>query len=31
LTARGRKYLNESLEQWRRVSRAINLVLDAVN
>ena len=29
LTARGRKYLNESLEQWRRVSRAINLVLDA--
>ena len=28
LTARGRKYLNESLEQWRRVSRAINLVLD---
>ena len=31
LTARGRKYLNESLEQWRRMSRAINLVLDAVN
>jgi PadR family transcriptional regulator, regulatory protein PadR len=33
LTASGRRYLNESLEQWRRVSRAINLVLDvtAVN
>ena len=29
LTARGRRYLNESLAQWRRVSRAINLVLDA--
>jgi len=28
LTASGRKYLNESLAQWRRVSRAINLVLD---
>ena len=28
LTARGRKYLNESLAQWRRISRAINLVLD---
>ena len=28
LTARGRRYMNESLEQWRRVSRAINLVLD---
>ena len=28
LTARGRRYLNESLAQWRRVSRAINLVLD---
>jgi len=28
LTARGRRYLNESLEEWRRVSRAINLVLD---
>jgi PadR family transcriptional regulator, regulatory protein PadR len=33
MTASGRRYLNESLEQWRRVSRAINLVLDvtAVN
>ena len=33
LTARGRRYLNESLAQWRRMSRAINLVLDvtAVN
>ena len=29
LTARGRRYLNESLAQWRRMSRAINLVLDA--
>ena len=29
LTARGRRYLNESLAQWRRLSRAINLVLDA--
>jgi transcriptional regulator len=29
LTARGRKYLDESLAQWRRMSRAINLVLDA--
>jgi PadR family transcriptional regulator PadR len=28
LTASGRKYLNESLAQWRRMSRAINLVLD---
>ena len=28
LTPRGRRYLNESLTQWRRVSRAINLVLD---
>jgi transcriptional regulator len=28
LTARGRRYLNDSLAQWRRVSRAINLVLD---
>ena len=28
LTASGRRYLNESLVQWRRVSRAINLVLD---
>ena len=33
LTGRGRRYLNESLAQWRRMSRAINLVLDvtAVN
>ena len=31
LTARGRGHLNESLAQWRRMSRAINLVLDAVN
>ena len=28
LTARGRRYLDESLAQWRRMSRAINLVLD---
>ena len=28
LTASGRRYMNESLTQWRRVSRAINLVLD---
>jgi transcriptional regulator len=28
LTPRGRKYLTESLAQWRRMSRAINLVLD---
>jgi transcriptional regulator len=28
VTARGRRYLTESLAQWRRVSRAINLVLD---
>ena len=28
LTASGRKYLNDSLAQWRRMSRAINLVLD---
>jgi PadR family transcriptional regulator, regulatory protein PadR len=33
LTTRGRRHLNESLAQWRRMSRAINLVLDvtAVN
>ena len=33
LTASGRRYLNESLAQWRRMSRAINLVLEvtAVN
>ncbi len=29
LTARGRRHLTESLVQWRRMSRAINLVLDA--
>jgi DNA-binding PadR family transcriptional regulator len=28
LTPRGRRHLNESLAQWRRMSRAINLVLD---
>jgi len=28
MTANGRRYLNDSLAQWRRVSRAINLVLD---
>src|SRR5687767_7677836 len=28
LTAPGRRYFNESLAQWRRMSRAINLVLD---
>jgi DNA-binding PadR family transcriptional regulator len=28
MTASGRRYLHESLSQWRRVSRAINLVLD---
>ena len=28
LTARGRRYLDESLAQWRRMSRAINLVLN---
>ena len=27
LTARGRRYFDESLAQWRRMSRAINLVL----
>ena len=31
LTARGRRHLDEVLAQWRRVSRAINLVLDAAN
>ena len=33
LTARGRRHLTESLVQWRRMSRAVNLVLDvtAVN
>jgi len=28
LTARGRRHLTDSLEQWRRMSRAINLVLE---
>ena len=28
LTARGRKHLTDSLAQWKRMSRAINLVLD---
>ena len=28
LTARGRRHLNESQAQWRRMSRAINRVLD---
>jgi hypothetical protein len=28
MTASGRRYLTDSLAQWRRVSRAINLVLD---
>ena len=28
LTARGRRHLEESLAQWRRMSRAVNLVLD---
>ena len=28
LTASGRRYLAQSLADWRRVSRAINLVLD---
>ena len=29
LTARGRRQLTESLAQWQRITRAINLVLDA--
>ena len=29
LTPRGRRHLTDVLAQWRRVSRAINLVLDA--
>lgn len=29
LTARGRHHLTEELAQWRRMSRAINLVLEA--
>jgi transcriptional regulator len=28
LTARGRRHLADTLAQWRRMSRAINLVLD---
>lgn len=29
LTARGRRRLNQELAEWRRMSRAINLVLEA--
>lgn len=29
LSAKGRRHLSESLAEWRRMSRAINLVLDA--
>jgi transcriptional regulator len=29
LTAQGRRQLNQELAQWRRMSRAINLVLEA--
>ena len=29
LTARGKRHLSESLAQWRRMSRAITLVLEA--
>ena len=29
LTAQGRRHLNQELADWRRMSRAINLVLDA--
>ena len=29
LTPRGRRHLNQELADWRRMSRAINLVLDA--
>jgi len=29
LTRAGRKQLTDELEQWRRVSRAVNLVIDA--
>jgi len=29
LTTKGRRHLNEELVQWRRMSRAINLVLEA--
>ena len=28
LTAQGRRHLSESLSHWRRMSRAINLVID---
>jgi PadR family transcriptional regulator, regulatory protein PadR len=28
LTAQGRRHLSESLSHWRRMSRAINLVMD---
>ena len=30
LTAAGRKHLTQEIKDWRRMSRAINLVLDAV-
>jgi PadR family transcriptional regulator PadR len=29
LTAEGRRHLSESLSHWRRMSRAVNLVMDA--
>src|SRR5512145_2469475 len=29
LTVRGRRHLSDELAQWRRMSRAVNLVLDA--
>jgi PadR family transcriptional regulator, regulatory protein PadR len=29
LTAQGRRYLNQEFAEWRRMSRAINLVLEA--
>jgi len=29
LTRRGRRQLNDELEQWRRMSRAVNLVIEA--
>ena len=29
LTAQGRRHLNQELAEWRRISRAINLVLGA--
>ena len=28
LTAQGRRHLEDSLAHWRRMSRAVNLVLD---